>query len=108
MPARILVLGGDDPTNINSELNTVSSFFSPDQQGATRNMFQMEPGQRGGSLSDAEGDLGLDLVPERPDFMVLVSGAGAHFVHISSGVYYTKTQQVCVSMFQLIHLDQFS
>lgn len=24
MPARILVLGGDDPTNINTELNTVS------------------------------------------------------------------------------------
>lgn len=23
MPARILVLGGDDPTNINTELNTV-------------------------------------------------------------------------------------
>lgn len=25
MPARIVVLGGDDPTNINTELNTVSS-----------------------------------------------------------------------------------
>lgn len=24
MPARILVLGGDDPANINTELNTVS------------------------------------------------------------------------------------
>ncbi len=24
MPARILVLGGDEPTNINTELNTVS------------------------------------------------------------------------------------
>lgn len=24
MPARILVLGGDDPSNINTELNTVS------------------------------------------------------------------------------------
>lgn len=24
MPARVLVLGGDDPSNINTELNTVS------------------------------------------------------------------------------------
>lgn len=67
MPARILVLGGDDPTNVNSELNTVSSSFSPDQQWVTQNMFQMDPGQRRGSLSDPEGD----LVPERPDFMDL-------------------------------------
>lgn len=27
MPARIVVLGGDDPTNINTELNTVSKLF---------------------------------------------------------------------------------
>lgn len=27
MPARVLVLGGDDPTNINTELNTVSPLF---------------------------------------------------------------------------------
>lgn len=29
MPARIVVLGGDDPTNINTELNTVSSHTDP-------------------------------------------------------------------------------
>lgn len=28
MPARILVLGGDDPSNINAELNTVSTFIT--------------------------------------------------------------------------------
>lgn len=28
MPARIVVLGGDDPTNINTELNTVRKPFS--------------------------------------------------------------------------------
>jgi len=30
MPARILVLGGDDPTNINTELNTVRTMTSRD------------------------------------------------------------------------------
>lgn len=28
MPARIVVLGGDDPTNINTELNTVRKLIS--------------------------------------------------------------------------------
>ena len=34
MPARILVLGGDDPTNINTELNTVSLRFCSERRGS--------------------------------------------------------------------------